>query len=88
MTRSTTSPRMEELDALRGIAALIVLLHHAWLLLPRSPGDMLGPVDWLLEETPLRVLALGRPPAVILPTRPSVDRRRSSPSLRNGPGRW
>ncbi|MBU8545341.1 MULTISPECIES: acyltransferase family protein [Roseomonadaceae] len=58
------SSRLTELDALRGVAAVVLLLHHAWLLLPRAPGDALGAVDWLLEETPLRSLALGRPAVI------------------------
>jgi peptidoglycan/LPS O-acetylase OafA/YrhL len=53
----TTSPkRLIELDALRGIAAFIVVLHHAWLSLPNRPEWL----QWLLETTPLRPIAMGR----------------------------
>jgi peptidoglycan/LPS O-acetylase OafA/YrhL len=61
---SHTPARLPQLDALRGLAALVVLLHHAWLLLPRSPEDGLQGLDMLLEGTPLRVLALGRPAVI------------------------
>jgi peptidoglycan/LPS O-acetylase OafA/YrhL len=55
--RMTTSPkRLIELDALRGIAAFIVVLHHAWLSLPNRPEWL----QWLLETTPLRPVAMGR----------------------------
>jgi peptidoglycan/LPS O-acetylase OafA/YrhL len=56
--------RLPELDALRGIAALIVLLHHAQQLVPRIalpdiPG--LGFAAYtLVHLTPLRVLETGR----------------------------
>jgi len=48
--------RLVELDALRGIAAFIVVLHHAYLTLPDLPGA----IDWLLTETPLRPISMGR----------------------------
>lgn len=57
--------RRPELDALRGIAALMVLIEHAQQLVlpiptPALPGA--GFLRWLLfEHTPLRILNVGRP---------------------------
>ncbi|WP_419898005.1 acyltransferase family protein [Roseomonas sp. USHLN139] len=55
MTAASPS-RLVELDSLRGIAALIVVLHHAWLTLDGTPPWL----DWALTETPLRPIAMGR----------------------------
>lgn len=57
-TAETAAPasRLAELDALRGIAAFIVVLHHAYLTLDGVPGW----ARWLLAETPLRPVATGR----------------------------
>lgn len=56
-----TLGRVQELDALRGVAAFVVLLHHCFLALPEPVLE-----QWLwLSRTPLRMLVLGRP-AVIL----------------------
>ena len=49
--------RIRSLDSLRGIAALIVVLHHARLMFPETPA-------WI-KYTPLRVLISGQS-AVIL----------------------
>ncbi|WP_149539057.1 acyltransferase family protein [Siccirubricoccus phaeus] len=49
--------RLIELDSLRGLAALIVVLHHAYLSLPWVPDWL----RWALEATPLRPIATGRP---------------------------
>ncbi|WP_376093929.1 acyltransferase family protein [Roseomonas sp. CCTCC AB2023176] len=60
-----TLVRLTELDALRGIAALIVLLHHAaqlvpWArLIPDSPR-LASLLQAILYRTPLQVLADGR----------------------------
>lgn len=52
--------RIEELDALRGLAALSVVLHHLWLGQPSRPGWLV----WLLEVSPLHVIGYGRPAVV------------------------
>lgn len=48
--------RLIELDSLRGIAALIVVLHHAYISLPNVHPS----IQWLLSETPLRPISMGR----------------------------
>lgn len=54
------SNRLIELDSLRGIAALIVVLHHAYLSLP----DLHVWLDWILTATPLRPIGTGRPAVI------------------------
>lgn len=54
------SNRLIELDSLRGIAALIVVLHHAYLSLPELPDWL----HWTLDATPLRLIGAGRPAVI------------------------
>ncbi|MBR0663757.1 acyltransferase [Roseomonas hellenica] len=57
----TTPPsRLIELDSLRGVAAFIVVLHHAFIALPQVPGW----VSWMLFSTPLRPIGIGRPAVI------------------------
>jgi peptidoglycan/LPS O-acetylase OafA/YrhL len=59
--------RVRSLDGLRGLAALIVLEHHAllasvpWLAGPYGPGPLpaRGSLDWLLTYTPLHIFWAG-----------------------------
>jgi peptidoglycan/LPS O-acetylase OafA/YrhL len=53
--------RLPQLDGLRGVAAFIVVLHHAYLCMPENDPAR----RWLAERDCARILALGRP-AVIL----------------------
>lgn len=57
---TTRASRLIELDSLRGIAALIVVIHHAYLALPQVPDW----VNWLLLSTPLRPIGIGRPAVI------------------------
>ncbi len=50
------------LDSLRGIAALLVVFHHVWLLGAMRPGVW----EWrLLRYSPLRMVVEGRPPVIL-----------------------
>jgi len=59
--------RLRQLDGLRGVAAVIVVVHHSLLLFPRFADTYLnngqvpvvGSVMWLLTATPLKVLTAG-----------------------------
>jgi peptidoglycan/LPS O-acetylase OafA/YrhL len=53
--------RLPQLDALRGAAALVVVLHH--ILLTLSPDS--APAQWLAAKGALGPLALGRPAVVL-----------------------
>jgi peptidoglycan/LPS O-acetylase OafA/YrhL len=51
------------LDSLRGIAALLVVLHHVWLLGAIRPDSVW---EWrLLRYSPLRMVLEGRPPVIL-----------------------
>src|SRR6185312_1226739 len=60
--------RVRSLDGLRGLAALIVVEHHAllatvpWLAGPYGPGPLptRGSLDWLLVYTPLHIFWAGQ----------------------------
>ncbi|MDJ0388131.1 acyltransferase [Roseomonas sp. E05] len=54
--KAEASSRLVELDSLRGIAAFIVVVHHAYLSLPEVPGW----VAWAVNDTPLRPIGMGR----------------------------
>lgn len=72
---SPSSARLTSLDGLRGIAALIVLAHHASLLMPAissayipvpgASGPVAGSVGWWFTYTPLKILTAG-PEAVVV----------------------
>ncbi len=57
--------RLPELDALRGIAAFLVLIHHAVQMLPSLETPDLPGAGWLrytlIHLTPLRIIEFGRP---------------------------
>ncbi|WP_159797294.1 acyltransferase family protein [Puerhibacterium puerhi] len=76
MTRRSPRPeasgRLHSLDGLRGVAAVIVLLHHTALLIPAfaatyKGGDQPQPgtLEWSLARTPLHLLVAG-PEAVLV----------------------
>lgn len=57
---ATTSTRIGSLDGLRGVAALVVVIHHSLLVIPAladhdDPADTSGPLAWLIYS-PLHVL--------------------------------
>lgn len=60
--------RLRSLDGLRGVAALIVVLHHSLLLIPELSAqyythdavDTSGPIAWLLTYTPLHLIWQGQ----------------------------
>ncbi|MES2095037.1 MAG: acyltransferase [Actinomycetota bacterium] len=62
-TESGPSARLGALDGLRGVAALVVVLHHLLLMagpeLRRLNGSGVGSVFWWLSQTPLKLLTAG-----------------------------
>src|SRR6185437_4515847 len=53
---------IDGLDSMRGIAALLVVFHHVWLLGAMRPGVW----EWrLLHYSPLRMIVEGRPPVIL-----------------------
>lgn len=54
------SQRLSELDALRGLAAVAVLLHHSLLF----SGFLIGPFGQWLSATPFQPIRTGRPAVV------------------------
>jgi peptidoglycan/LPS O-acetylase OafA/YrhL len=56
-----TTGRLETLDAIRGLAALVVVINHAYYIVPEAWQATL----WFLNMTPLRILALGKPAVVV-----------------------
>ncbi len=65
--------RVRAFDGLRGVAALMVLTHHALLMLPDfagwewfGPGQPThGPIEWLLLRTPLALVWAGQARALL-----------------------
>lgn len=64
--------RYEALDALRGVAALIVLFHHCWASQPYQffdtkilGSDSWGNLNFWLHYTPIKILVGGRPPVIL-----------------------
>ena len=69
--RTTAVPRFVELDGLRGVAALVMVFHHALLTYPAAwaiwnsePNAPRSGLFWLLERTPLYLLFSG--PAAVM----------------------
>lgn len=64
-TARQPADRLEELDALRGLAAVAVLIHHAVQLIPRYETPAITGAGWLrytmTQLTPLRIVEMGRP---------------------------
>ncbi|MDB5508028.1 MAG: putative acyltransferase [Hyphomicrobiales bacterium] len=63
MARDCSEPtgRLETLDAIRGLAALVVVINHTYYTIPEAWQAALS----FLNVTPLRVLALGKPAVVV-----------------------
>lgn len=64
--------RYENLDSLRGAAALVVVFHHCWTTVKAgywSSGFLgiphLGSWDFWLHKTPLKILVGGKPPVIL-----------------------
>lgn len=56
------STRFDYLDSVRGLAALIVLIHHLFISTPRADRAVLAS---LIAYTPLRLIEVGRPAVVM-----------------------
>lgn len=74
MSTPTSSSRITSLDGLRGIAALVVMVHHSILAVPsmatgyfrdQTGGPLPGTVEWAATYTPLHVLWAGGEAVVV-----------------------